>query len=136
MPETQAETEIRSVITAITAALQKADSAALDKLMSDRPGCVNIGSDPDEWWDKAQMLAGFTDALTVDDAAVRIELGEISVHVQGDVGWSEGTGKFVAADGAECPFRTTGVFVYEGGAWRLAQLHTSVGVPNADMFRR
>jgi ketosteroid isomerase-like protein len=134
--ETETESEIRGAIAASRVALQDGDPAALDKLLSDRAGCVYIGTDPDEWSDRAQMLSGISEALTGDDGPLRTELGDISVHVRGDVGWTEGTAKFIAPDGTECPCRITSVCVYEDGAWKVAQTHASIGVPNADMFRR
>jgi len=36
------------------------------------------------------------------------------------------------ADGESAAIRVTGVVRHENGRWRLVQLHTSVGLPNAE----
>ena len=65
---------------------------------------------------------------------VGVEIGDVAVHVLGDVAWAEGTGKFTNGQGGERAVRTTGVLVREGGAWRAVQSHASIGVPNEEMF--
>ena len=37
------------------------------------------------------------------------------------------------ADGESAPVRVTGVVRHEHGRWRLIQVHTSVGLPNAEL---
>ena len=65
---------------------------------------------------------------------IRAVADDIDVHVQGDIAWVEGRGRFTRADGAERPVRMTCVLVREDGRWTVAQSHASIGVPNADIF--
>lgn len=136
---TDDEQAVRAVIQRTIAAFQAGDADTIDALSSDRPGCITIGTDPDEWWDKAAAMALIRETVrdggqTVGDMTVRTEPGEFTVHVQGDVAWTEGTGKFVNDRGAERALRNTAVFVREAGGWRSVQAHYSVGVPNQDIF--
>jgi ketosteroid isomerase-like protein len=135
MTQTDDERAVRAVTDEITDALHGADAEKLDSLLSDLAGCTHIGTDPGEWWSKAKFLEEIGQAMGVGESLVRAEHGDIVVHVLGDVAWVEGTGKFVNDQGAERPIRTTGVFVRDGGAWKSAQSHASIGVANEDMFK-
>jgi ketosteroid isomerase-like protein len=114
MPESEVEMEVRAVIDAITEALQAADAKKLDALLSDRPGSTHIGSDPREWWTKDQLLANISQTTSVGEGQVGVEIGDVAVHVLGDVAWAEGTGKFTNGKGQERAVRSTGVLVREG----------------------
>ena len=59
---------------------------------------------------------------------------DIDIHVQGDVAWAEGRGRFTRAGGGERPVRMTGVLVREDGQWKVVQSHASIGVPDAGIF--
>jgi ketosteroid isomerase-like protein len=65
---------------------------------------------------------------------LRAVADDIDIHVQGDVAWAEGRGRFTSAGGGERPVRMTGVLIREDGQWKVVQSHASVGVPNADIF--
>jgi ketosteroid isomerase-like protein len=138
---TEDEKAVRAVIERNIAAMQSGDVDTIEALASDRPGCVTIGTDPDEWWDKATVMALMREELAnggprVGDTPIRMEPGEITVHVQGDVAWVEGTGKVINDQGEERAFRNTGVLVREDdGEWRGVQAHASIGVPNQDIFK-
>jgi len=129
-----AEQEIRGVIDQMTEAMHACDAAALASLLSDRPGVVTIGTDPGEWWNKQQLLASINEAMSLDGSQIRAEHDAHQVHVAGDLAWTEGTGRFVSEKGGERAMRMTGVFVREGGQWKVAQLHASIGVPNDEIF--
>jgi ketosteroid isomerase-like protein len=96
------------------------------------PGAVHIGTDAGEWCTTSQLADEVAAAGGGDD--VRAVAGEVDVHVQGDIAWVEGRARFIRAHGTERPVRTTGVFVREGGQWKLVQSHASIAVPNADIF--
>jgi ketosteroid isomerase-like protein len=134
MDETAAEQDIRGVIEGVIEALRSADARRLDSLLSDRPGCLHIGSDPIEWYSKAQILGGINESMSVGNDQVRAEAGAMDVHVVGDVAWAEGRGRFVSSQGAARPFRMTWVFARDDGQWKSVQSHTSIGIPNQEMF--
>lgn len=141
MTDVDDEEAVRAVIERSMKAFQSGDLETIDALSSDRPGCITIGTDPDEWWDKPAAMAWIREAMSnpgaisVDDSPVRAEPGDYTVHVHGDVAWTEGRGKLVNDQGDECAVRNTGVFVREDGGWRCVQSHGSIGVPNQDIFK-
>ena len=65
-----------------------------------RPGrsCTYINTDPDEWWDKATQMAWMRETIKnadlvdggvrVGDSTIRVEPGDYTVHVQGEVAWA------------------------------------------------
>ena len=135
MADPDVEKEVQLVTERIVEALNSSDAEALAPLLSDRVGSVHIGSDPQEWWTKQQLVDGIRTAMEAGGDQVRAEVTETSVHSLGDVAWTEGRGRFVNADGQEREVRITGVYVREGGAWRAAQSHASIGVGNDEIFR-
>jgi len=128
------EKEIRSVIEETTDALNEGDATKLDLLLSDRSGAIHIGTDPGERWTKQQLLSNIKEAISVGGNQLRAELDEIHVDIDGDLAWTEGTARFVNEKGAQRAVRITGVLVREGGRWKLAQSHASIGVPNEELF--
>jgi hypothetical protein len=54
---TEDEQAVRAVIERNIAAMQAGDLDTVDALTSDRPGCITIGTDPDEWADKTTVMA-------------------------------------------------------------------------------
>jgi SnoaL-like domain len=102
------------------------------ELLAEGADAVHIGTDAGEWWSSGQFVDGVAAAGGGGDIGVVAD--DIDVHVQGDVAWVEGRGRFMRADGAERPVRVTGVLVREGGQWRLVQSHSSIAVPNTDIF--
>jgi len=133
MADADVEKEVRLVVEGIVDALNAADATALAALLADRPGCMHIGSDPNEWWTKQELVDGIRQAMG-SGGQVRAENTETIVHSLGDVAWTEGRGRFINTDGSEREVRITGVYVREGGEWRAAQSHASLGVPNDEMF--
>ena len=129
-----AEQEIGAVIKKMMDALNEGDATKLDALLSDRPGAIHIGTDPSERWTKQQLLANIKEAMSVGGNEVRAEHDEVHVDVEGDVAWTEGTGKFVNESGAQRAVRITGVLVREGGEWKVTQAHASIGLPNEELF--
>jgi hypothetical protein len=135
---------VRAVIDRMMEASLAGDVDTVDALLSDRPGCIYINTDPDEWWDKAMQMAWMRDAvssgelvggeLRVAESLIRVEPGEVTVHVLDNVAWAEGTGKIVNGQGGERVVRSTGVFINEDGGWQCVQQHVSIGVPNQDIF--
>jgi len=130
--DAEAEREIRAVLDRQLAAIRAADRETLGELLAD--GSTHIGTDPDEWWTKEQLLVAIGDPMSVEGEQVDVEVGDVHIHVRGDVAWVESTGKFINAQGAQRLIRSTGVMVRENGQWRGAQSHASIGVPNSEIF--
>ena len=64
---------------------------------------------------------------------MHISVDEIRGYEEGDIGWSDATGRF-EHDGTVVQVRITGVVRREDGVWRFVQTHASIGVPTAHMF--
>jgi ketosteroid isomerase-like protein len=132
MAGTESQDEIRKVLDEMTEALNAGDAARLRTMLSQRPDAVHIGTDAEEWWTGKEVVDGVAAADSGDD--IQVVNDDVGIHVQGDIAWVEGRGRFTRADGAERPVRTTSVFAREDGHWKVVQSHASIGVPNADIF--
>ena len=62
---------------------------------------------------------------------IRIAIDDVRGYQEGDIGWSDATGRF-EHDGASVPVRITNVLRRD--VWRAVQTQASVGVPHAHMF--
>jgi len=132
MAGTGSQDEIRKVLEEMLEAQNAGDAPRLRAMLSERPDAVHIGTDAAEWWTSGQVVDTVAANGGGDD--VRAVSEDVDVHVQGDIAWVEGRGRFMRADGAERPVRMTGVLVREVGQWKVVQSHASIGVPNADIF--
>ena len=132
MAETGDQDEVRKVIEETLEALNAGDAARLRSVLSERADGVHIGTDGQEWETSKQVVDAVAAAGGADD--VRAVADDIDIHVQGDVAWAEGHGRFTRADGAERAARMSWVLIRENGQWKFVQSHASIGVPNADTF--
>jgi ketosteroid isomerase-like protein len=132
MAGTGSQDEIRKLLDELIEAQNSGDAPRLRAMLSERPDAVHVGTDAEEWWTSGQLV----DAVAVagGGGGIRAVADDMDVHVQGDIAWAEGRGRFTRADGAERPVRITAVLVREGGQWKLVQSHASIAVPNADIF--
>jgi len=141
MGGTDAE-EVRAAVGEMIDALNAGDAGRLRPLLSQRTDAVHIGTDAEEWNTSKEILDemaagsdGDVQAAAGSDGDVQVVVDDLDVHVQGDVAWVEGRGRFTNRSGAQRQVRMTSVLVREHGRWTLAQSHASIGVPNADIFR-
>jgi uncharacterized protein (TIGR02246 family) len=132
MGGTDAE-EVRAAVRETIDALNAGDAARLQSGLSQRPDAVYIGTDAEEWWTSKEILDELA-AGADGDGDVQVVADDLDVHLQGDVAWVEGRGRFTNRSGAERQVRMTGVLAREHGRWMLVQSHSSIGVPNADIF--
>jgi uncharacterized protein (TIGR02246 family) len=132
MAGTGSQDEIRKLLDELIEAQNSGDAPRLRSMLSERPDAVHIGTDAEEWWTSKQLVDDVAAASGGGD--IRVVADDIDVHVQGDIAWVEGRGRFTRADGAERPVRMTGVLVREDGQWKIEQSHASIAVPNADIF--
>ena len=132
MAGTGAQDEVRKVIDATLEAQNAGDAARLRSMLSERPDGVHIGTDAGEWETSKQVVDAVAAAGGADD--IQVVADDIGIHVQGDVAWAEGHGRFTRAGGGERPARMTWVLIRENGQWKIVQSHASIGVPGADTF--
>ena len=132
MAGTWAQDEVRAVLDQLIDAQNAGDAERTRLLLSERPDAIHIGTDAEEWWTSKRLVDAVAAAGDGDD--IRGAAEDIDVHVQGDVAWAEGRGRFTNESGGERPVRMTAVLVREDGQWKVVQSHASIGVPNADIF--
>ena len=132
MAGTGAQDEVRKVLDELLEAQNVGDAARLRSMLSERPDAVHIGTDSEEWETSKQVVDAVAAAGGGDD--IQAVADEFDTHIQGDVAWAEGRGRFTRAGGGERPVRMTGVLIRENGQWKVVQSHASIGVPNADIF--
>lgn len=123
--------EVRAAVGELIDAQNAGDAERLRPLLSERPDAMHIGTDAGEWWTSKELVDA---AAADDDGDIQVVTDDLDVHVQGDVAWVEGRGRFTNRSGGERPVRMTGVLVREHGRWAMVQSHASIAVPNADIF--
>ncbi len=132
MTGTGTQDEVRKVIEETLEALNAGDTARLRSMLSERHDGAHIGTDAREWETSNQVVDAVAAVGSADD--VQVVADDVDIHIQGDVAWAEGHGRFTRADGGERPARMTWVLVRENGHWRFVQSHASIGVPDSDTF--
>ena len=132
MAGTGAQDEVRKVIDETLEAQNAGDAARLRSMLPERHDGVHIGTDGEEWETSKQVVDAVAGAGGADD--IQAVADGFDIHVQGDVAWAEGSGRFTRAGGGERPVRMTVVLIRENGQWKVVQSHASIGVPNADTF--
>lgn len=133
----ESSTELRDLVLRFYQALAAGDRSFLEQIISHQSGVLNIGTDPKEWW------SGYDTFLKVAVAQFQ-EMGSSSrivgadpqAYHEGSVGWVADRPSFEFPDGTQLPFRMTGVFHQEDGAWKLVQAHYSIGVANEEAVGR
>jgi uncharacterized protein (TIGR02246 family) len=124
--------EIRAVFDQMIEAQNAGDAERVRSMLSQRPDAVHIGTDAEEWWTSKQVADAVGAVGGADD--IQAVSDDTEIHVQGDVAWAEGRGRFTSAGGGERPVRMTAVFAREDDQWKVVQSHASIGVPNEDIF--
>lgn len=120
--------ELESAVAGFYEGLQAGDVDWLDRSLHD--AATWIGTDPHEWWiGKAEVLRACREQSEALGGGIPVELGETEGFAAGDCGWFAGRISFLI-EGETIPARHSGTLVREGGEWRLAQLHWSLGVAN------
>jgi hypothetical protein len=126
--------EIENLMHESVAALERNDLAFIEERTSRADGVVAIGTDPDEYArDFETIMQLMADSTPDAGPQVRISIDQIRGYEEGDIGWSDATGRFEHG-GAAVPVRITDVVRREDGIWRSVQTHASIGVPTAHMF--
>ena len=125
--------EVRAAVGELIDAQNAGDAERLRSLLSERPDATHIGTDAGEWWTSKDLFDAAGAGGDGDDD-IQVVTDDLDVHVQGDVAWVEGRGRFTNRSGGERPVRMTGVLVREHGRWAMVQSHASIAVSNADIF--
>jgi len=123
---------VEAVVEQLYDVMRCADLQSAEELLS-ADLTVAIGTDEEEWEsDRATAVAGFV-AQTREVGPLRVQAGSPRGYSEGVFGWFEDRALVTFADGESAPVRVTGVVRHEHGRWRLIQVHTSIGLPNAEL---
>jgi SnoaL-like domain len=122
--------ELRELVLRAYAAMSGGDVTFYDRHLSQRDGVLIIGSDPSEWWADHDTIQRVFKAQIGEVSGVSCMPGDPQAYSMGDVGWVADRPTLRLPNGMEISLRMTLVFVKEDGAWKVAQQHISIGVPN------
>ena len=126
--------ELKALLLSFYGAFTKGDISFIKDITSRREGVLMIGTDPDEWWADYDTIIRVNEAQMQEMGGMQIEAGEPQAYTEGTVGWVADQANMKLPDGANIPFRLTGVFHKENGDWKIIQWHVSIGVPNDEAF--
>ena len=136
------ENQIRQLIQDFYFASTHGDAAFMDKIFSNDPEVLLIGTDPSEVVVGHEAInafwTGLFDALASigypnNGGLAIVSSGDtIQVDHKGPVAWASDFPTFALQNG-DVPFRLSFVFVLEEGRYKISQIHFSIGSPNADL---
>ena len=125
--------ELHDIIVAAFEDYSSENASSIERHTSREDEVRLIGTDPDEWF-VGEQVAGVLMREAQDPSFRVSSLGGLEVFVEGSVGWASARPTWVMDDGREVPSRWTAVFHREDGEWKMVQAHTSVGVPDRELF--
>lgn len=108
------------------------DVASFDRLVSEDPATLVIGTAPGEWvTDRARLRYGF-EAEGLGISAGPRPRG----HSRGDMGWVTDEPTYRFPDGSRMRTRLTGILHRDRDrdGWLIVHLHVSVGVPDDEVL--
>jgi hypothetical protein len=125
--------ELQDIILAAFEDYSSDSASVIERHTSRQAGVRLIGTDPNEWFEGEQAAEVLK--REAQDPSFRVSsLDDLEVFVEGSVGWASGRPTWMLEDGTEIPSRWTAVFHKEDGEWKMVQAHTSVGVPDEQLF--
>jgi class 3 adenylate cyclase len=127
--------EIRRIVHRWMTANNAGDVDASLGRLSDHPGALVIGTDPDEWWHGEEARVVWGRQLEELGITFPIVWDEIEAWEEGNVGWAGARVTFEAAE-ESIEARTTYVLHLERGEWKIVQVHWSLPQPNVDVLGR
>lgn len=107
---------------------------ALSNLVSAHPGARFILSDDANWIagsdNLTRVMAGRGNRIGIE----RVEFDRLEAFEFGDSGWTAAVVNLLFLSGESTSIRSTMTYVIEDGTWKVVQAHTSVGVPDEQVY--
>ena len=119
--------EIRRVVDRWMVANAEGDADAVIGKISEHPGMLAIGTDPNEWWHGRERLVWRRQIE--ESGGFPVSWDEIESWEEGTVGWAGARMTFQAPEGS-FEARATLVLHLEHGEWKIVQAHWSLPTPN------
>jgi len=125
--------ELEGLMERMYEAMRSGDVSAFEAAAVD--DVLVIGTDPDEWWrGRDAVVAAFRAQTEAVGGGFPVQAGSPVAYSNGDTGWIADRPAMPLPTGQTGNFRLTAVTVREGGDWKIAQMHFSIGVPNEQAF--
>lgn len=122
--------DLKDVVLRLYTAVSQGDQTFFDQVVSKQGRMLMIGTAPSEW---ATDLAVIKQAFQAQaQAGIKIAPGDPQAYREGSVGWIADRPRLVLPDGTELPFRVTAIFHREDDAWKLVQVHNSIGIADEE----
>jgi adenylate cyclase len=126
--------EIRRVIERWTKAVSEGDHESALGRLSEHPGTLMIGNDPNEWWHGDEARAIWEHQLE-ELGSFPVTSHEIEAWEEGTVGWAS-VKESITSEGTSFNARATYVLHLERGEWKVVQVHWSLPKPHVEFLGR
>jgi adenylate cyclase len=126
--------EIRRIIERMTIATIEGDHESALERLSELPGTLIIGNDPNEWWHGDEARAIWARQLE-ELGSFPVTSYEVEAWEEGTVGWAC-VKETITSAGGSFDGRATYVLHLERGEWKVVHVHWSVAKPNIEFLGR
>jgi hypothetical protein len=130
----QVSTELCNIIAGWFESVGKGDPSWADHHISRKDGVRLVGTDPSEMLEGEKVAEFLREEVKAMGGVVKVSLGEVEAYQEGSVGWGLARPTLTLPNGTQVSPRWSAVFHQEDGAWKLVQLHASVGISNEQLL--
>lgn len=120
--------EIRRVVERWVSGISASDGDVVLARLSEHPGTLFIGTDPNEWWQGDEVRAVLGRQME-EVHAHPITWEKLDAWEEHDIGWASGK-LMIEWSGTSYDARFTCVLHLERGEWKVVQYHLSLPQPN------
>jgi hypothetical protein len=114
--------------------IRRFSTEQVDHHISHKDGVRLVGTDPSEMLDGENVAEFLREEVKAMGGVIKVSPGEIEAYQEGPVGWGLAHPTLTLPNGMQFSPRWSAVFHREDGAWKLVQLHASVGVSNEQLL--